>query len=363
MADNRFLSHADAAQLNRNLVLNYIKNFGPVSRTSIWESINLSRASVTMIVRKLQELGLVRETGSGMSSGGRKPLNLEFVHNSRMMYVLDFWDQKKVYLVDMKGKILGESAALPCSLYCTPVEFAKLVMKGVDKIRSRISVDEKHLLGLGLCMPGIIDYHRKEIIYSAELGWRHVNVSTLFKKEFPDKVFIERIGNLMALGLCEQEDFTPNVNFMLVIVSTSGIGASLLHHGACMHGDNSMIGEIGHSIFNSDIVCSCGHKGCLEALVKARIMENSGKLDDETMTCLAMSISNAINLIDVSKIILTGDLVTSLDIKNRDRFINMVVSRVFSSEERKLDIRIIEHSNHTAVVGMSSLIFQEHFGM
>jgi predicted NBD/HSP70 family sugar kinase len=316
-----------------------------------------------MIVRRLQEMGLVREIGAGLSSGGRKPLNLEFVHDARLMYVLDFWDQKKVYLIDMKGNIHGESSALPCSIYCTPAEFAKLVMKGVEQIASRIQVDEDRLLGLGLCMPGIVDYHRKEIIYSAELGWRHVNVENLFKKEFPEKIFIERIGNLMALGLCDRDEFAPCDNFMLVVVSTSGIGASLLQNGVCLHGDNNMVGEIGHSILNSEIACSCGHKGCLEAIVKARIMDNSGKIDIGTMNQVAMIVSGAINLMDVSTIALTGDLVTSLDDRERETMLKMITSQVFSAEERKLNISIIGHSNHTAVVGMGTHIFQEYFGM
>ena len=73
-----FLSHADAAQRNRNIILHYVKKHDPISRTGIWEELDISRASVTQVIRQLEESNLILETGEGVSTGGRKPRYIMF---------------------------------------------------------------------------------------------------------------------------------------------------------------------------------------------------------------------------------------------------------------------------------------------
>ena len=75
---NMFLSHDEAATRNRNLVLRYIRENAPVSRTGIWENIDMSRASVTQIIKQFQENGMIADCFRGTSTGGRKPLYIEF---------------------------------------------------------------------------------------------------------------------------------------------------------------------------------------------------------------------------------------------------------------------------------------------
>jgi DNA-binding MarR family transcriptional regulator len=87
--ENKFLTHQNAAILNKNAVLNYIRWKAPISRTEILESMGLSRASVTQIIKQLIEQGLVYETGSGESRCGRKPCYLEFNANYKQTVIFD----------------------------------------------------------------------------------------------------------------------------------------------------------------------------------------------------------------------------------------------------------------------------------
>ena len=63
--------------LNRHLVLSLIKNQGPISRADVAAHSGLAQGTVTNITRDLIEAGLVRETASGPSTGGRPPIFLE----------------------------------------------------------------------------------------------------------------------------------------------------------------------------------------------------------------------------------------------------------------------------------------------
>ena len=110
---NAFLSHTDAALRNRNNVLHYVRYHKEISRTDIWENMNISRASVTQVIRQLSESNLIREVGEGQSTGGRKPTYIEFNGEAKKLYVFH-WIHKALYLTDLDGHILYEEVLPLC---------------------------------------------------------------------------------------------------------------------------------------------------------------------------------------------------------------------------------------------------------
>ena len=107
--EHSFLSHSDAAQRNRNSILHYIKRHQPLSRTDIWEGMHISRASVTQVIRQLEESGLILEAGVGRSTGGRKPQYLTFNGAAKKFYAFD-WMSRQLFLLDLDGRILCEQS-------------------------------------------------------------------------------------------------------------------------------------------------------------------------------------------------------------------------------------------------------------
>src|SRR5438445_6671558 len=76
------LKKAQAARLNtirdinRQIVLNYVREREPISRAEIARETELQRSTVSSIVDALQTEGLVEEIGEGESTGGRRPTML-----------------------------------------------------------------------------------------------------------------------------------------------------------------------------------------------------------------------------------------------------------------------------------------------
>ena len=58
-------------------VLHLIWHKHQISRAEIARELGLSRSTVTEVVKELLNSGFVKEVGSGVSSGGRKPIVLE----------------------------------------------------------------------------------------------------------------------------------------------------------------------------------------------------------------------------------------------------------------------------------------------
>ena len=58
--------------INRQIVLNYVRERSPISRAEIAHETDLQRSTISLIVEELKADGLVEEIG-GESTGGRPP--------------------------------------------------------------------------------------------------------------------------------------------------------------------------------------------------------------------------------------------------------------------------------------------------
>lgn len=59
--------------INRQIVLNYVREREPISRAEIARETELQRSTISAIVDSLTEEGLIEEVGEGESTGGRRP--------------------------------------------------------------------------------------------------------------------------------------------------------------------------------------------------------------------------------------------------------------------------------------------------
>lgn len=356
---DEFLSHADAAQLNRNNVLHYVKKHGSISRTDIWSNMNISRASVTQIIRQLQDMDLILETGEKHPSGRRKSRELCFNNDARFEFVFD-WHTQMLCLVNIGGDIL-EKLPLTFPRNCTPSAFADIVSRNVDKLAKIHPVDANRLLGLGVILPGQIDSRDCTVLYSVELGWRDVNIHDLFHDRFRENVFLERWSNMIALGEYVFGAARGYNHVMLVLLENEGIGLSAVVRGDCQHGNNYMYGELGHIKLPSRIICSCGQQGCLEAIVRDCMLRNGGIVDDEVMEYISFGVSTAINLSDPGIALLSGWLVRQLKPEAEENLINHIRRKVTNERSRSIDIHICREEEMMGIRGMSAYIFDRCF--
>ena len=59
--------------INRQIVLNYVREREPISRAAIARETALQRSTISEIVEALTGEGLIEEIGEGKSTGGRRP--------------------------------------------------------------------------------------------------------------------------------------------------------------------------------------------------------------------------------------------------------------------------------------------------
>ena len=359
--EHSFLSHADAAQRNRNNILHYVKKHQPLSRTDIWEAMNISRASVTQVIRQLQESGLILETGVGQSTGGRKPQHLVFNGAARKFYAFD-WLTQQLSLLDLNGQLLHEKH-IQLERPLQPAAFAAALSAEVRAISEQQGYPKEEIIGLCLALPGLVDCRSGRVVYSVELGWQDVQISAPFRQMLGMDIFVERTANLMALGCSTLEHARNATHFQLFLLSSDGIGVSSVFHGNCQHGANYMHGELGHIKTGEDVLCACGQKGCLEAVVNDRILRSGGKITDEVLEWLSMGVAASINISDASYAMMVGAYVNQMTPSQQEYMTKAVRNKVTGQHLRHLELHFSSHTKELALSGMCAYVFDRYFSI
>ena len=97
----------DLKILNRLSVLNTIRKRGLIARNEVAKVTSLTPSTVTVIVSDLIEKGVIKEVGSGESSGGRKPVLLELEPRAGFIFAIRLQHGEIVAaLLDIGGNIL-----------------------------------------------------------------------------------------------------------------------------------------------------------------------------------------------------------------------------------------------------------------
>ena len=100
----RKATHQLTRQHNRDLVLKTIFEHATISRAEIARLTKLTRATVSDMVSSLIEAGLVKEVGYGSSIGGKSPILLSLVADSRYLIGMNLAQDKFIgAIVNLRG--------------------------------------------------------------------------------------------------------------------------------------------------------------------------------------------------------------------------------------------------------------------
>ena len=129
-------------------------------------------------------------------------------------------------------------------------------------------VPDARVVGAGVVVPGLVDRLAGVATYSANIGWRDLELVRSLGAEWRVPV---RIANDVASGGVAEHRLgagvgTPDLVFVCI---GTGIAASIVSGGHLVTGHRGETSEIGHLAVRSGIPCACGRDGCLEAIASA----------------------------------------------------------------------------------------------
>lgn len=256
----------DLKILNRLLVRDLIRKYGPISRNEIAQKAGLTPSTITVITGDLIKTGIIKEAGYGRSGGGRRPIMLEL--NPGAAYVLAVRIQKGdvlIALFDLAGNIVSKKSHFIDSMQ--PEELGKVVADTFYWLCSNSKIDPQKVLWCGVASPGLIDSNQGIIVRSSNLNWRAVKLKEIIANKLGNlPVHIEQNANAAALAELERGSARGYNNFIYLNLSV-GISAAFIIDGKIYSGEKGYAGEIGHSVLfpKGGQLCACGKKGCFEA--------------------------------------------------------------------------------------------------
>ncbi|MGX7418625.1 ROK family protein [Carnobacterium gallinarum] len=256
-----FINKYVIREQNENVVLAEIIAAKTISRAALAQITGLNKATVSEIVKKLMENQLVNETGIGMSttSGGRKPILLQFNHQAGLALSIDVgYDSLSSVLTYLDGHILEEK--IETSRLMTKETIVHSIEQLVASYQQISPETPYGIIGVTLAIHGIV--HENMILFTPYYDLDQLPLHQLLYERLNLPIYLENEANLTAYAEHIFSTLQPN---MVSISIHSGIGAGVILNEQLYHGHDGRSGEIGHTILiPNGRPCPCGNHGCLE---------------------------------------------------------------------------------------------------
>lgn len=247
--------------INNNLILESILNYGPISRADLSKKLNLTKATISAIVQDLIDQSLVIEIGSKDTHVGRKPILLCF--NQKCAYAISI-DLNAEYIAAYLSDLKGEKVYY--SRYKNNLDSTNLLekLKAIIKhILTLVPNSKFGVVGIAIGIHGITC--NNEIIFTPYYNLAGLDVASILSSTFHIPVYLENEANLSVLG--EKSFFSSYSNIVNISIHT-GVGLGIIIDNKLYSGYNGFAGEFGHTIVvPNGKPCPCGNKGCLEQYV------------------------------------------------------------------------------------------------
>ncbi|HJQ32557.1 MAG TPA: ROK family transcriptional regulator [Pyrinomonadaceae bacterium] len=284
--------------INRQFVLNYIRDREPISRADIARSTELQRSTVSTIVEELKAEGLIEEIGAGASTGGRRPTMLRLRAAGATAIGVDVTPSSTTIATsDLVGRVLARERFENSP---RPEELAAQVIERLRDIAAR--EHQGTIAGVGVSLPGLVNTERGRAIYIPFFRWRDWPIAEEIERETGLKARVDNDAN--AAALAELWFGRPEVSeardFIIALVA-EGIGTGIVFDGQIYRGERGAAGEFGHMIVaqSGPVACSCGNRDCWEAFASeraavARYALNKGDAEGQTNIAFAEVVERAL---------------------------------------------------------------------
>ncbi|MEN3540830.1 ROK family transcriptional regulator [Microbispora sp. ZYX-F-249] len=261
-------------------VLDAIRAAGTISRVGLAAATGFTGPTISALVRRLIEEGLVVETGRAESTGGKRRVLLQLNHTARYAVGvhLDHGGVTHV-LTDLSGTVVaritrrGAGADEPRTVVSrTAAEISGLI--------DSIGVERERVLGVGLVSPGPLGpTHGIGLAPPTMRHWQGFPLGQALEQATGLPVVLDNDATAAALGEHWSGGLGTTTSSAAVYLGT-GIGAGLVINGITYRGPSGNAGEFGHVCVDIDgPECWCGARGCVEAMAGAAAVVQAVRAD------------------------------------------------------------------------------------
>ncbi|MEI0540895.1 ROK family transcriptional regulator [Brachyspira pilosicoli] len=262
---------------------------GNYSRADIAYNLELSKASISVLVDDLINMGIIYEKCDGESSsvGGKRPILLDINKNIGYFIAVHFRRELcNIAVVNLENEILEE-----CGMDVSIFDDFRLTFNPIiEKIKEFIIKYEK-IFSVGISVPGKIGKKNNLLIDCMGIKeWSNIPLKEYIEENINIEVIIDRYACAMLTYnmLEEMKKSMPIQNSSVYIYLSNWIGVSVSHNGRILYGTHDTAANYSHTIVtDSDYICNCGKKGCWESVASIRAFMNELKKRDSKYSNLS----------------------------------------------------------------------------
>jgi predicted NBD/HSP70 family sugar kinase len=265
--------------INRMALVRHLCAKPGLSRADLAASVQLTKSTIGLLVRELIDEGWLLERESVATGDiGRRPTPL-FIDPTRLVLVGAEIGIESTHIVatSLLGQLVAR-AQVEHGADRGPEACVRRLGTALLKVRRELDGAEQQVIGIGIGLPGGVDEATGSLHFAPNLGWRNVALGALLEAALADSelagvpLFLQNEADVAALG--ELEFGSGIASDPLLYVSINhGVGAGVIVGDRLLIGSRGFAGEIGHTILQPDgPLCSCGRRGCAEALIGVRAM-------------------------------------------------------------------------------------------
>ena len=395
-------NHQLLKQNNHNLIKKYIYRNSPISRVEIAQQLGLTTATITGMVNPMISAGLLRETAAPAEEAkgaGRPRMMLEFVSESYYICGIDVGVYRTNYiLTDIRGDIVAVRHTDQL-LDEYQITLERLAREIPDFI-SEAGIPMEKMLGVGICLPGMIDGSADKIYDIFYEGWTEHNLCAELGQRLGLKVEVENNVRARAIS-AELFDRRVKAEPFAYFFVSFGVACQMIIDGKVLYGQSAAAGEIGHTVVqrNGPVCPTCGNRGCLEALTGERailqqcrdilvtdtptvlkeLCQHPQKLTieqglmaqemgdkavshviEDAIEYLGIALANTINLISPRAVVLEGRILSTP--KNQERMLRTVEQYMFHIHSGMTDFTFLPYDPDRGARAAAAVVVKEFLG-
>ncbi|MCJ1672045.1 ROK family protein [Rathayibacter sp. VKM Ac-2929] len=213
------------------------------TRADVVAETGLPRAAVSAQLDALIATGLVARRDDAPSSGGRPAGRVAFDARARSLLVIDFGAaHATVALTDLDGRVLAERREA-IAIADGPQVVLGHALDVADALLATPGAGP--LAGVGVGVPGPVEHATGRPVKPPIMpGWDRFDIPAAVGRRLAVPVLVDNDVNLLALG--EHAAHYADVDDLLYVKVSTGIGAGIVSGGALQRGALGAAGDLGH---------------------------------------------------------------------------------------------------------------------
>lgn len=250
------------------VLMKHIRRAGMISRVALAQATGLTKGTVTELVARLADQGLLNERVSAPGGRGRPRVDLKIVADAGFAVGLSLSgdDTLSADIIDMNGDRLFSRQHVIESLNVH--SFARHAVDAIEGAIVQSGIDRAHFRHAAIILPGQIDRKNGVVLWLPHSGAHApVPIAIPITEALGFPVTIDNRATVVAraehwFGQGERLD-----DFSCIALLERGMGGARYRNGQLQTGFNGSNSEIAHVkiTFENGRPCFCGASGCLGA--------------------------------------------------------------------------------------------------